>query len=256
MLIGPLIHDPVGSAGGIAARWVGNSGTGASPTLRYRVVSPGAAGATTRAYAVTTAVDGGAQLSWIRGTNPFETRPDPDHLALKPRPRDARYPDASKLCAQALGDLGYTIEVQGEAPGSALMLFSRHDNAWIVSGYAETPIGTVALRFPKGAPLFHATFARLSDGASIYPLSRSMRHECRLFVQQESGVVGCDTRARDEHHHELTLRVTGLQEATVTFLPPRGRAVTFEHSGGARRFEMGVSCVTQSGLSGELLIRW
>ena len=205
---------------------------------------------------MTTAVDGGAPLSWIRGTNPFETRPDPAHLALKPQPRDARYLDASTLCAQALGELGYTIEVQREAPGSALMLFSRHDNAWIVSGYAEAPVGTVALRFPEGAPLFHATSARLSKGAAIYPLARSMRYECRLFVRQENGVVGCDTRARDEHHHELTLRVTGLQEATVTFLPSRGRAVTFEHSGGARRFEAGASRATQSGLSGELLIRW
>jgi hypothetical protein len=244
--IGPLFHDPIGSAGGIAARAAGDAAR-----LRYAVTQDGE----TWAYGASATADGAAPLIWIRGTNAFETRPDPERLALKPQPQAPRYLDAGALCAAALRELGYTIDVQGAAPGAALMLFSRHDNAWFLSGYAEAPVGEVALKFPAGAPLFHATYTRLADGAAHYPLARTLRRECRVFVQQAAGIVGCTTGPRDEHHTELTLKITGLQDATVTFLPPQGVPVTFEHDGAQRRF-VAPTQVAQAGLSGELVIRW
>jgi hypothetical protein len=204
----------------------------------------------------------GAPLTWIRGTNPFETRPDTSRLALKPRSRDARYVDAGRLGYEVLERLGYTVDVRCEAPArtagenAALMLFSRHDNAWYLSGYAAAPVGFVKLKFPEGAPVFHTTHTRIEDGAAHYPLARAMHHTCRVFVQQESGIVGCHPGARDEHHRELTLRVSGLQDAAVVFLPPAGMAVTFEHAGGEVRFDPGEARVTASGLSGDLVIRW
>ncbi|MBN1580652.1 MAG: hypothetical protein JXA89_08100, partial [Anaerolineae bacterium] len=249
---GTLIHDPVGSAGGIAATFVGGAAT------LHHIVSSASG---ERAYCVSNSVKG-TPLYWLRGTNPFETRPDTSNLALKPRPRETCYVDASKLCYELLGFLGYTIEVQCKAPSTAagqnaaLMLFSRHDNAWHLSGYAAAPIGSVRLKFPDGAPLFHATFAQLEDGASLYPLARVMHHECRVFVQQKSGVIGCNTGARDEHHRELTLKIVGLEDATVVFFPPHGMAVTFENQGNKTHFQAGQIRVTQPGLSGELLIRW
>ena len=136
------------------------------------------------------------------------------------------------------------------------MLFSRHDNAWYLSGYAAAPVGFVKLKFPDGAPVFHATFTRLEGGASFYPLARTLHYECRVFVRQETGVIGCDPGARDEHHRELTLKITGLQDATVVFLPPEGAGVTFESAGKKTHYNAGETRVEQSGLSGELLIRW
>ncbi|MBN1878256.1 MAG: hypothetical protein JXA33_28815 [Anaerolineae bacterium] len=252
---GTILHDPVGSAGGIAARFTGD--TGSIATLHYTVASAG----TTRAYCISTSVQG-TPLIWLRGTNSFETRPDAARLALKPKPRAAHYFDAGKLGYELLARLGYTIEVQCEAPGAgseqnaALMLFSRSDNAWILSGYAAAPVGCVKLKFPDGAPVFHATFTRLEGGASHYPLARAMRYECRVFVQQESGIIGCDPRARDEHHRELTLKITGLKDATVIFLPPGKMAVTFEHQGKKTHFDAGARRVSESNLTGELLIHW
>jgi hypothetical protein len=254
----PLIHDPVSSAGGIAASPligspVTSSSPGEPPTLHYTVTSA----EEVRAYCVSSSVNG-IPLYWIRGTNAFETRPDKTGLALKPQPREARYFDTSKLAAEMLEHLGYTIRIQSPASGqdAALMLFSRHANAWYLSGYAAAPVGEVRLKFPDGAPVFHATYTRLKDGVSHYPLARAMHHECRVFVQQASGVIGCDTRARDEHHQELTLRVTGLDDATVVFLPPPGMRATFENGGQKTHYDAGTTRVAQSGLSGELLIRW
>jgi hypothetical protein len=136
------------------------------------------------------------------------------------------------------------------------MLLSRHANAWYLSGYAEAPVGSVRLRFPAGAPIFHATYARLEDGASLYPLARAMHHECRVFVDQERGVIGCDPRARDPGHQTLMLRLTGLEDATVTFLPPKGVSVSFESETGTVRFDPDAARCVQSRLSGELRIRW
>lgn len=254
---GPVLHDPVGSAGGIEARFVGNPGGDGKVSLLYNVAATGGV----RAYCAA-ARTGGASLMWLRGTNPFETRPDTSHLALKPKPRDARYVDAGRLGYELLERLGYTVDVQGAAPSltagqhAALMLFSRHDNAWYLSGYAAAPVGFVKLKFPEGAPVFHATHTQIEDGASRYPLARAMHHACRVFVQQESGVVGCHPGARDEHHRELTLKVSGLQDAIVVFLPPDGMAVTFESAGGTIRFAAGKARVAQSGLSGDVLIKW
>jgi hypothetical protein len=103
---------------------------------------------------------------------------------------------------------------------------------------------------------YNYPITRLENSASHYPLARVMHHECRVFVQQESGVIGCDPGARDEHHQQLTLKITGLQDATVVFLPLRGMAVTFESGDKKTYFDAGEVRVAQSGLSGELLIRW
>ncbi|TFG69965.1 MAG: hypothetical protein E4H27_06550 [Anaerolineales bacterium] len=253
-IAGTLLHDPVGSAGGIAARFTANSGA----ELHYTAMSE----AGERAYSVSASTTGGTQLTWIRGTNAFETRPDGTNLALKPKPQVVRYYDASKLGYEALGRLGYSIDVRCEASNAvagqhpALMLFSRHDNAWYLSGYAAAPVGFVKLKFPDGAPVFHATFARLEGGAALYPLARTLHYECRVFVRQETGVIGCDPGARDEHHRELTLKITGLQDATVVFLPPEGAGVTFESAGKKSHYNAGETRVEQSGLSGKLLIHW
>ena len=247
---GRLLHDPIASGGGIRARF---SEGEHDASLLYSVA--GEQGR--RAYAVAAAAPGRAALYWLRGTNPFETRPERARLALKPRPQPAGTFDAGQLVPELVARLGYTVQVESLSPSerAALMLWSRHDNAWFLSGYAAAPVGTVRLRFPVGAPVFHATHTRIDEGASIYPLARVMHHECRVFVQQERGIVGCDTAARDEHHGELTLHVSGLEDATVVFLPPPGARSTFEHQGIQRHFA-GEGAVSQTGLSGDLLIRW
>jgi hypothetical protein len=196
---------------------------------------------------------------WLRGTNYFETRPDKHNLALKPKPHPSTYVDAGYLGAEILNALGYTIQVQPESStqnSEALMLFSRHDNAWFLSGYAASPAGMVALGFPQGAPVFHATYTRIENGVSHYPLTRTMHHECRVFVQQASGVVGCDPQARDENHYELTLHITGLLEASVTFYPPTNFSVTFEYENHRHTFTKGKQRITVADISGNLNIYW
>ena len=251
--VGELIHDPVGSAGGLCDVFRGSTGAAGATRLYEAVDDRGRE----RAYCARLKV-GRGWLFWVRGTNHFETRPDADALALKPRARAAGFWDSSRLGPELLEMLGYTVRAQQDAPAdhSSLALFSRHEAAWYLSGYAEAPAGTLALRFPHGAPVFNTTWTRIADGASHYPLSRAMRYECRVFVDQESGVVGCDTAARDERHRELTLIVRGLSAATVTFLPPPGADGTLEYGDVSRRFKGNEESVTITDVTGELYIRW
>lgn len=254
LTIGNLLHDPVASSGGIAAQFMSDNARNESTKQIFLVSTEG----TQRAYCVSKSVNG-TTLTWLRGTNYFHTRPDKQYLALKPKPHPSTYVDAGRLGVDILKTLGYMIHIQLESStqnSDALILFSRHDNAWFLSGYAAAPAGMVKLRFPEGAPVFHATHTRIEDSTSHYPLARVMHYECRIFVQQKSGVVGCDTRARDEHHQELTLRIIGLQEAGVTFYPPHNLPVTCEYGGHRHRFDGGNRSITLSGISGNLSIYW
>jgi len=83
-----------------------------------------------------------------------------------------------------------------------------------------------------------------------------VHHGCRVFVKQHEGVVGCDPAPRDQHHEQLTLRVTGLRDAIVTFLPPAGASVTMASGGQTWRHPEGGDRITQEKVGGELLIRW
>jgi hypothetical protein len=246
-----IYHDPAGSAGGISAHIPSSEPKGNVEQI-YQVYSPKGK----RSFCVMVEVNG-VTLTWLRGTNPFETKPDKSHLSTKPVSQPAHYFDTGKLGSEILGNLGYSIDVLCEADNKdTLMLFSRHDNAWYLNGYAASPAGDVKIRFPDGAPIFHTTYTRLKNGASTYPLSRVMRYECRVFVQQGEGVIGCDPRARDENHKELTLRLTGLKDAVVVFHPPERHRVTFENEGNITHFDPGETKLTTPNLSGELLIRW
>jgi hypothetical protein len=246
-----IFHDSVGSAGGLASQCRGNSSFGPVKQLYHASSAAGE-----RSYCHQVSVNG-TELFWLRGTNLFDTRPATSHLALKPGIRHPQYFDPGRLGAVILARLGYFIDVRCEAEqNDALLLFSRHDNAWYLNGYAVSPVGHVNLKFVDGAPVFHATHTKLTNGASNYPLARTIRYECRIFVQQNEGIIGCDTRARDEHHKELSLHITGLEDASVTFLPPKGFPVTFEYDNRKTYFDAGKSNITMDNLSGHVWIRW
>ena len=249
---GRVIHDPVGSAGGLCAEFTAGEGR----ELLYSASS--ASGTRAFCVAATPSLAGSASLAWIRGTNHFETRPNTERLALKPISRGPGFFDTSRIGYDMLSRFGYVVQPECEAAGehAAFVLFSRHDNAWFMSGYAAAPAGHVKLRFPWGAPIFHATHTRISGGAAHYPLARAMRQEARVFVQQDEGVIGCDTRARTETVTELSLLVTGLENATVTFFPPPGVAVRFETSDRVTEHDPDQAVITEAGLSGDIWIRW
>ncbi|MFW6293626.1 MAG: hypothetical protein ACOC7V_15070 [Spirochaetota bacterium] len=242
--LGTILHEPVGSGGAITA-------VGAGSTAIDVLVYARPADGEPRPYVVASRE---FPLVWIRGTNNHETRLG-ERGPRVPAPRPD-YFDSTVLINEIFARTGHTVRVENDADGPAHMLFSRRERAWFLSGYAARPAGVVRLRFSDGAPVFHATTTRIEEGASLYPLSRVMRHECRVFVRQESGVVTCTTRSRGHRRAELSLGIRDLADATLVFYPPEGARTVVETADGEREYGPEEARIEHAGLSGEVWIRW
>jgi hypothetical protein len=82
---------------------------------------------------------------------------------------------------------------------------------------------SVQLRLPQGAPLLTTAETVLVNGRSTYTLPRSWRRECRVFVEQAAGQVGCRILSPSEVVHVRERRlVSGLRNATLRFYHETG----------------------------------
>lgn len=85
-----------------------------------------------------------------------------------------------------------------------------------------------------GLPIMVQCDAAIENGKAIYQMPRAWRKECRVLVKQKHGTVGCSescdphytVSCPDQHSDHAPVKrrlwVTGLEDATVTFLPEPG----------------------------------
>lgn len=78
-----------------------------------------------------------------------------------------------------------------------------------------------ALKFPWGAPILTGTDCEIRDGYSMYRFGRSEHKECRVFVEQEKGIVSLKEIAPVSVVYHRILRITGLNDATVCIFPEK-----------------------------------
>jgi hypothetical protein len=97
-----------------------------------------------------------------------------------------------------------------------LTCISRHRNAFFFAGYTPDTTVRVHLRLPQGAPLLHGYETVLVGGRATYQMPRAWRRECRVFVEQPQGEVGCRIISVST---SFTLRhgllVSGLRDAML-----------------------------------------
>ncbi len=112
-----------------------------------------------------------------------------------------------------------TVEKQDPSVKSPVLTISRSNNALIFSGY--NPSNTVKLRFKmlQGAPLLLGLETKLEKGNSTYIMPTAWNRECRIFVEQNDGIVSC----KELHSGELGItkrfQVSGLKNAKVRIYP-------------------------------------
>ena len=118
---------------------------------------------------------------------------------------------------EAIKKYGYLIEFcrKNEKSKPPTLSVSRHDNAWMFSAYNADTTTAAKLRFPLGAPILCGTEAEISDGCSVYRFSRGEHRECRVFVEQEEGVVSCREWPPKSTRYRRAIRISGLKNATV-----------------------------------------
>ena len=94
-------------------------------------------------------------------------------------------------------------------------MLSRSNNALVFSTYAPSTTVETHLKFPLGAPLLLGYETELRDGWSSYRLPRAEHKECRIFIEQESGVVSAIEDIHNSFKFRRRIAVSGLQNATV-----------------------------------------
>ena len=77
-------------------------------------------------------------------------------------------------------------------------------------------------RFPLGAPILCGAETEIKDGCSTYRFSRGEMRECRIFVEQESGIISCREAPPGNARFRRVIRITGCKGATVRLFTEKG----------------------------------
>lgn len=125
------------------------------------------------------------------------------------------------LSRYALHEFGFNFSVDKQNPAvkSPVLTISRSNNAFVFSGY--NPSNTVKLRFkmPQGAPILFGLETKLENGNSTYTMPTAWNRECRVFVEQNSGIVSYKELYSGQLDISRRFQINGLKNATVRIYP-------------------------------------
>ena len=134
------------------------------------------------------------------------------------------YYSGESLMRKALDLLGTKIRFEKEGADSPepVITISRHDNAYMLAACARDTTVVTKIKMPLGAPIFMGRETVIDkDGFGVHHFSRAEFLECRIFVEQNGGVVSCHDMATDSFFRCRKIKVTGLENATIRFFAPR-----------------------------------
>ena len=173
------------------------------------------------------------------------------------------YLDASYLLRGMLSPFGFLLrQRRGHAGTLPIMTFvSRHRNGYYFNGCKQDTTAEWLCRFPDGAPILTGRETVLQDGLSRYALERSFHAECRLFARQRaSGTISCIEAPPFPTGKQRLIRVTGLQDADLTFFPPLDRFREVLVKQGSRELEAapnnGRASFSLTHVSGSVDLAW
>ncbi|MDD5053134.1 MAG: hypothetical protein PHO27_10425 [Sulfuricurvum sp.] len=213
----------------------------------------------------------GGKVSYLRGTNSCSfsggrlLTPD-DPVKWYTGPLLSRY---------VLHEFGFDFFVDKQDPSvkSPVLTISRSNNAYVFSGY--NPSNTVKLRFkmPQGAPLFFGLETKLENGNSTYTMPTAWNRECRVFVEQNNGIVSYKELCSGQLGISKRFQINGLKNATVHIYPEDNitsqqfhtyinvyKVFEYPWIGGEIPFKVGDKklgkCFVVENVTGELVVAW
>jgi len=172
----------------------------------------------------------GGGLAWVRGTVSCDPEQVGGHL-LVPLRASVSYP-GERLMRLALQAFAFEILVEKQSPyrlerlmatalpelTCPLTCIARHRNAFFFAGYTPDTTYRVHFRLPQGAPVLTGYETLLTNGRATYSMPRAWRRECRVFVDQHEGEVGCRTVSPSTvYGFRNRWLVSGLRDATLRF---------------------------------------
>lgn len=116
----------------------------------------------------------------------------------------------------------YGIDKLDPSVKSPILTVSRSNNAFFFSGYSPNTTVQQRFHFLQGAPLFTGWETRLDSGFSTYATPTAWHKECRIFVDQQDGIISCKEAYSGQREIRRRLQVKGLKNATVRIYPEDG----------------------------------
>lgn len=133
---------------------------------------------------------------------------------------NCRYADENVSLIDALKDFGIFISYEKYADEkTSVIMCHRYNNAFMFSVYAPSTTVKTKMKFPYGAPVLDGYDTVLENGCATYHFPKAEHRECRVFVEQNDGIVSCCEVAPVSAEFRRRIKVSGLKNATVRFLP-------------------------------------
>ena len=161
----------------------------------------------------------GGAIAWVRGTLSCNHEQMKNRCVIPYRPTESYR--SERLMRLALSRLGVDVAFRHDMPDQAMpaICISRHRNAFLFSGYVPDQLVDITMRLPAGAPLFQNIQTRIEDGKTLYRMPLAWHHECRVFVEQDGGMLMSTDEPSVMVGVTQRYLVTGLRNATLRFFP-------------------------------------
>jgi len=211
----PLLHKGEDSDGGVTEVLAGKD---AATTVRATVSK----GGKKRVYALVREQKNwkGGKLAWIRGTLPFEVKPN----SLEPVMfKSNETQDAPTWVRYLLSDFGIHVRHQRRDIYSqpAFIFASRSRGSYFFNGHKPDVTPLTQLRFPDGAPILCERQAFVKDSETTYQLDRSFHFECQAFVKQASGSLVSHKENSTKPHQMRAFTIMGLNDGVLSLYLPK-----------------------------------
>ena len=132
---------------------------------------------------------------------------------------NCRYADDKVSIVDALKDFGIFISYEKYADEKTpVIMCHRYNNAFMFSVYSPSTTIKTKMKFPYGAPVLDGYDTVLENGCATYHFPKSEHRECRVFVEQNDGIVSCCEVPPVSIQYRRRIEVSGLKNATVRFL--------------------------------------
>lgn len=130
--------------------------------------------------------------------------------------------DSSEL-RKVLVQFGYDIRFETKACDKKLpsITVNRSNNALFFSIYNPNTTTDSLFKFALGAPILQGCETELVNGFAKYRFSRCEHRECRIFVQQESGIISAREEPPISKKYRRRILLEGLNNATMYYFPEK-----------------------------------
>ena len=130
----------------------------------------------------------------------------------------------SSIMRKTLAKFGYDIQFPNKADDDKRLCIwntTRANNGLFFSVLNMDTTKQPQMQFPLGAPILIGGETELINGAARYHFSRCEHRECRVFVEQKSGVISAFEEPPVSAKYRRRFAVEGLEDATVYYFPER-----------------------------------